>query len=196
MKKLTTLFAAATLSVAASQASALVTTVMDFDLAPGFACQYTLGCDPAGSHMTVQVDWNDNDNDGIGTLADYVELRMFVDGVIFGGPIGMSPFVENFSIDISDSNGSTVTDFDWWWTATGVSPSFTYQSSTGDVHYAQGCADAIGGCSSPFDTSALNSGPVTFSGYVDAPSAAPVPAAAWLFGSALLGLVGIGRKRA
>jgi hypothetical protein len=28
-----------------------------------------------------------------------------------------------------------------------------------------------------------------------APSAVPVPAAAWLFGSALVGLAGIGRKR-
>jgi hypothetical protein len=53
-------------------------------------------------------------------------------------------------------------------------------------------AAALGGTWSSYDTGDFTN---TYEGAIINPSAVPVPAALWLFGSGLLGLVGVARRR-
>jgi hypothetical protein len=97
-----------------------------------------------------------------------------------------SPFeIFNISWDV---NGD-LTSLDIWWTGA-ISPHYIWNTGvagvgTGIIVHEQGCDslnDGGAGCQAMTD-------------YTYGMSVVPVPAAAWMFGSALLGLAGLKRKR-
>ena len=98
-----------------------------------------------------------------------------VDSVVYEGMSSfLAPYAEGGSFTIADSNSISM--------SIGRLPNGT-DSNTNAVD---------------FDSACITPGSVNISGTGDCSvsvSAVPVPAAAWLFGSGLLGLIGISRRR-
>ena len=94
---------------------------------------------------------------------------------------------------VTDTTGLTVDGTD----ATGGNLAFTSAAGTGQQATLAVDFDTMTWVAyNGVGTSGLGMNFAVGAGNLTAPSAVPVPAAAWLFGSALVGLAGVGRKRA
>jgi hypothetical protein len=184
MKKL---ILATAIAAAAAQAQALDTTLFEGTTNIGTnACIYGVLPCTAGGTIGAEFNWND-DGDGVLQTAEFVSFRLMVDGAEFA----LVPAAElpNINILALDVNAGTM---DFWWTGA-ISPHVTVSAPGNNIELCQGSAAYLGDASCGVLSGTLTIGGTTMSGYGASP--VPVPAAAWLFGSALLGLAGVGRKR-
>ena len=215
MKKLTSLFAAAVLSVAATQASAAnVFTISGDSTAAATLCGI-IGCSSGAVAndlvINITLDAGLTSYHGVGTAGTgLVSLQILTDNGLGGGltqfiniaaggiPAFVDPF-HYFDFD-SDAGGNVVWGMAW---AGGAQP-IGYLAADGSSAFGVGglACDPVTGAGCPFsDNPLMSQGTISsddghFATYAfTAPAAVPVPAAAWLFGSAMLGLVGVGRKR-
>ena len=122
------------------------------------------------------------------------------DGLNFGTiksptylPLGASPIATKTLNTGAGCDGATIASQVNAWTIT-PNMSVVTTCTTGMVDDSIGgdpmTSGAFGNYNANFDISSVH-----LDSYVTAPSAVPVPAAVWLFGSGLLGLVGIARRK-
>lgn len=112
------------------------------------------------------------------------------------GNLGVSAVAQVIVFSEFTGGGATPTFFDFG--LTDQWQSYTYNTSAGgDVGGGVTLALKVGCGAVPGCTADVNWDNVSFTADVlNPPSAVPVPAAAWLFGSGLLGLVGVARRKA
>ena len=102
---------------------------------------------------------------------------------------GGSPFSYQFTVDTAAGDVAAVgTYFDWNGNY-GIPVLTVFNCGAGNL------GDACTGTSLPMVTPPFPSQKPGFNGQVAGVSAVPLPAAAWLMGSGLLGLVGVARRR-
>jgi hypothetical protein len=193
MKKLTTLASAAVLAAAAGQASAAISdNQLQYNGVWGAgaanACLFVLSCTVGGTGAGIHVNYsNAAAADGVLDLAEAhageANFQLIVNNAVFATAdfAAVQAATDIFNVDLSTGA------FDMWWSGA-ISPHVIYSGGADTtIALEQGCdsANNVGTCG------ALSGDP--FIDLVTNP--VPVPAAAWLFGSALLGLAGVGRKR-
>jgi len=172
MKKLHALLGAVVLSTAATQASADIVYQIDgvCDLA-SFLCSPTVSGISPGEQLSGFFSFVDGAaDDGVFTTAEVIDSS--IGGVVAGEVNSWHPELG----DTFSGTGDATNLF-----------SFTWVTNGGPIQ-----------ATATFDSAAATysiNGFVLGSGVSYTTSAVPVPAAAWLFGSAMLGLVGVGRKR-
>jgi hypothetical protein len=194
MKKL---ILAAVVAAGTSQATASHTTVFEgqTNMAAN-ACLYGVLPCTAGGTIGFEFDWND-DGDGILQTSEFEEFRLMVDRAVFA----QVPASELANINILALNVNTAS-FDFWWTGA-ISPHVTVTGYAADAELCQGSAAYLGDAScgplsgvlaTDVELLYIQCGP-EWDKPCSHPSPVPIPGAAWLFGSALLGLAGIKRKK-
>ena len=145
---------------------------------------------------------------GVGTEASYVPTSIATFAFGFFGPVAVytqeTDSVGNgpFPGVTGDLTGTTLTldlrSWTAWWNGTDFNQGAAGVTATTDVagdFTASWSALVVGG---PFDGQTGNwviNGNVAAGGPGPGPGPIPIPAAVWLFGSGLLGLVGVARRR-
>ena len=184
-------------------------------------CNYDLGTPPdgclAGTHPTGNYFAMDNDSSGIFEEAERVGIEAGTDGGIilgkdqsalglidttwdfFGSP-GNHTQAGTLTIASDDGNGNVTIDMTGWTVMWGT-PQTAINMGTGAAAVLTCGVDCGDGDSFTLDYTAI----VPDGGFAGTPyqlhmsgtisSIIPVPAAVWLFGSGLLGLVGVARRR-
>ena len=199
MKKLTSFLTAAAFSVVAAQASAAVTFTMAgiLDTDDLNACDL-LGC-TKGAPGEIRITLDDSvAGTGTASAADMVSLELWT---TFAGVLTFTAGFDNTNLHATDPGagflltwtpGVEVLSFEAHDLGAGPFPHIEWNSATGEtaVQLGLGCDGGVG-CNLGSSTHMFEN--VTWSS--TELNAVPVPAAAWLFGSAILGLAGVGRKR-
>ncbi|MFV8816199.1 VPLPA-CTERM sorting domain-containing protein [Haliea sp. E17] len=179
MNKVKTFASAAVLALAAGQASAAVidvTAVITGIASGGGAYSETTGS-AIGTYDDVSQILTLNYTQQQDTSAPvYAVGVMELSGQVIVDFSGVTPSAQ---ISVTDCNGIS-----------GFDACFASGSGTG-LHPT----DTAYGTWTSFTTETLSSGANAVINYAVTPSAVPLPAAAWLFGSGLLGLAGVARRR-
>jgi len=173
MKKLHALLGAVVLSTAATQASAdLVYELGGTCNAAHFLCAFSgMG---GGEEMVGTVTFVDGAaDDGVFTTAEVITAS--IGSVLLPVAVPWTAGLDTFS---GTGDATSLFSFDWLANAVPVPATAHFDSATGSLELSN----------FPGVNLILNAS-------YTAASAVPVPAAAWLFGSAMLGLVGVSRKR-
>lgn len=174
MKKFATFASAAVLATAAAQSNAFI-----YGLTGSFDVVATV----FGNQLALPFTINSGTYDslaGTGTWNATADLS--------GLQFGTITFDQNFTIDAASGLGSLGTAANCTgnsFACSQLGPQFLGPlDANGSLEYPGGLGAQVWSVTTP------NFGTVDFQ-----PTLVPVPAAAWLFGSALVGLAGIGRKR-
>lgn len=173
MKKLTTFASAAVLAAAAGQATSAV-----YEVTGSFIVSAVVFGTTIALPFSVNTgSWDDVSGDGTWNVtADLAGVGQ--------GPI---TFDQDFNIDAATGLGSLATAYNCVGSPLacgGLGPEF---KGTLDAHGPMKVGPNV---AQVWSVTTPNFGTIDFK-----PTVVPVPAAAWLFGSALVGLAGIGRKR-
>ncbi len=194
------LIAAGLLLGSAAQAAPLNLVLADSPdiFSSGINVDYTASSDAFTATGTASSFEDDGVGPAIGIDTGSFDLAASIDnnGVLSAGTLTITGTITSLGFNTGTLLTGTLTNLGFPASGSGDPLEFLFNVTGGDLAGAYGLSGGIILSQSGFNGGfAVDFNNAAFSGVADTGTVVPVPAAVWLFGSGLLGLIGFARRR-